>query len=217
MYRGWNITKYLRDIVVTMWQCEPKYQNQNPAEIRYQTVKRHTDRTMDRSGTPGCAWFLCLVYICLCPNNCIDPKLGDGTKSPIMMCCFAKNDISMLFNFYFWQPVYYLVDPEDQSFSVTSRGNRARWAGVDEKIGAKMYHKLVDKESGKIICRSVIRAATEPGSTNLQNDPIEPLPPPDAILDELMTAADFKTPISSDKKKNFCGFYSINHRHYKLA
>ena len=134
-----------------------------------------------------------------------------------MMCCFAKNDISMLFNFYFWQPVYYLVDPEDQSFSVTSRGNRARWAGVDEKIGAKMYHKLVDKESGKIICRSVIRAATEPGSTNLQNDPIEPLPPPDAILDELMTAADFKTPISSDKKKNFCGFYSINHRHYKLA
>ena len=73
MYRGWNITKYLREIFVSMWQCETKYQNQNIAENRYQTVKRHTDRTTDRSGAPGCAWFLCLVYICLCLNNCIDP------------------------------------------------------------------------------------------------------------------------------------------------
>ena len=32
MYRGWNVTKYLRDLVVSMWQCETKYQNQNPAE-----------------------------------------------------------------------------------------------------------------------------------------------------------------------------------------
>ena len=39
--------------------------------------------------------------ICLCLNNCVDPKLGDGTKSPIMMACFAHNDISMLLNFYF--------------------------------------------------------------------------------------------------------------------
>ena len=47
MYRGWNITKYLREIFVLIWQCETKYQNQNPAENRYQTVKQHTDRTMD--------------------------------------------------------------------------------------------------------------------------------------------------------------------------
>ena len=32
MYRGWNVAKYLRDLVVSMWQCEMKYQNQNPAE-----------------------------------------------------------------------------------------------------------------------------------------------------------------------------------------
>ena len=64
-----------------------------------------------------------------------------------------------------------------------------------------MCYKLVDEESGKIICRSVIRAATEPGSANLRMDPIKPLPPPDAMLDEMMTAADFKTPVSSDKKK----------------
>ena len=151
---------------------------------------------------------LVLVYICLCLNNCIDPKLGDETKSPIMMCCFAHNDISMLLNFYFWQPVYYLVDPEDQSFSVKSREKRARWAVVDGKIGAKMCYKLVDEESGKIICRSVIRSATEPSTDILRIDPIEPLPPdathntnPDAMLDEMMTAADFKTPFSDVSKK----------------
>ena len=201
MYRDWNVTKYLQDSVVSMWQCETKHQNQNPAKNQYRTVKQHTDRTMNRSGAPGYAWLLCLVYICLCLNNYIDPKLGDGTKYPIMMCCFAKNDISMLLNFYSWQPVYYLVDPEDQSFSENLRKKRARWAGVDEKIGAKMCYKLVDEESGMIIYRSVIRAATEPGSSNLRVDPIKPLLPTDTVLDEMMTAADFKTPVSDDQKK----------------
>ena len=83
------------------------------------------------------------------------------------MCCFAHNDISMLLNFYFWQPVYYLIDPEDQSFGVKLKEKKARWAGVDEKIGAKMCYKLVYDNSGKIICRSVIRSATEPGTAKI--------------------------------------------------
>ena len=72
-----------------------------------------------------------------------------------------------------------------------------------------MYYKLVDDESGKIICQSVIRSATEPGTTNLRIDPIEPLPPdaihstePDTMLDEMMTAADFDTPFSDVNKKD---------------
>ena len=73
-----------------------------------------------------------------------------------MMACFTHNDISMLLNFYFWQPVYYLLDLEDQLFGVKSKEKRAQWAGVDEKIEAKICYKLVDGESGNIICRSVI-------------------------------------------------------------
>ena len=112
----------------------------------------------------------------------------------------------MLLNFYFWQPVYYLLDPEDQSFGVKSKEKRDRWASVDEKIGAKMCYKLVDDKSGKIICRSVIRSVTEPGTANLCVDPIEPLPPdvirntePDAMLNEIMTRANFKTSLSNVK------------------
>ena len=33
MYRGWKVTKYLRDLIVPLWQCETKHQNQNPAKI----------------------------------------------------------------------------------------------------------------------------------------------------------------------------------------
>ena len=84
----------------------------------------------------------------------------------------------MLLNFYFWQPIYYFLHPED--------------------------YKLVDDESGKMICQSVIRSATEPGTANLRVDPIKPLPldvirntEPAAMLDEMMTRADFKTLLSN--------------------
>ena len=34
MYRGWKVTKFLRNLVVPLWQCKTKHQNQNqnPAE-----------------------------------------------------------------------------------------------------------------------------------------------------------------------------------------
>ena len=119
---------------------------------------------------------------------------------PIMMACFAHHDISMLLNFYFWQPVYYILDMEDSSFGVKSTENRARWVGIYEKIGANMCYKLINHKSGKIVYCSVIWSATEPGTVNLWIDPIEPLPPdtipntkPDAMLDEMITFADFET------------------------
>ena len=55
---------------------------------------------------------------------------------------------------------------------------RARWVGVDENISTKMCWKLVDDNSGEIICRSTIRSAIEPCTANLQVDPLEPLPKP---------------------------------------
>ena len=79
-----------------------------------------------------------------------------------------------------------------------SKKKRARWAGVDKKIGAKMCYKLVDDETGKIINRSVICSTTEPGTANLRVDPVEPLPPDlDDIFDEIMSIDDFGTPLSS--------------------
>ena len=123
---------------------------------------------MDRSGAPPAVRFLCLVYICFCLNNCVDPNLGDGSKSLLTMACFAQNDISPLLFFFFWQPLHYLLDASEQSFPVKSKKIRARWARVDEKICAKMCWKLVDNVRGELICRSTICSTIEPGTANLQ-------------------------------------------------
>ena len=90
MYRGWKVTQYLRDIITSLWQCETKHQHQNLIENRYTTIKRHTNRTMYRSGCPATAWFLCLIYVFFCLNNCVDPNLGDGTKSPLMIASLHR-------------------------------------------------------------------------------------------------------------------------------
>ena len=81
---------------------------------------------MGNSREPSTAWFLTFVYVFLVFNNCVDPNLCDGTKSPLMMACFAVNDIGSLLFFYFWQPVYYLLDATKQSFPGESKEMRAR-------------------------------------------------------------------------------------------
>ena len=80
---------------------------------------------------------------------------------------------------------------------------RAQCASIDENIGTKLCWKLVDDNSGELICRPTIRSAIEPGSANLQVDQVEPLPDPidqtdsSEILDNFMGLANFETPLST--------------------
>ena len=121
-----------------------------------------------------------------------------------MMANFVQNNISPLIFFFFWQPVYYLLDADQQSFPGKSKEMRARWVGIDKNIGTKMCQKLVDDNSGEIVCRSTIRSTIKPGTANLQVqvDLLEPLLKPledaatDDILDNFMSLADFETPLS---------------------
>ena len=61
-----------------------------------------------------------------------------------------------------------------------------------------MCWKLVDDNSGEIINRSTIRSAIEPGSANLQVDPLEPIPKPvddvTDVLDDFMSLAILEHP-----------------------
>ena len=68
-----------------------------------------------------------------------------------------------------------------------------------------MCWKLVDDISGEIICRSTIRSAIEPGTANLQVDPVEPLPDPidtidntenSGLLNDFISLANFETPLT---------------------
>jgi hypothetical protein len=46
-------------------------------------------------------------------------------------------DISPLLYFYFWEPVYFLMDESEQSFPGKSKELRGRWVGISEHIGDK--------------------------------------------------------------------------------
>ena len=120
------------------------------------------------------------------------------------MANFAQNDISPLIFFFFWQQVYYLLDATEKSCPGISKEMRARWVGAGENIGTMMCWKLVDDVSGKIICRSTIHSAIEPGTANLQVDPLEPIPDPveptNQPLDNFMSLVDFDTPLSHTTK-----------------
>ena len=48
----------LRILQIGDWQSEPHRQNQNPAERRYQTVKRACNRVLNYSGAPEECWLL---------------------------------------------------------------------------------------------------------------------------------------------------------------
>ena len=47
---------------IRLWVSEPCYQHQNAFKRRYQTLKRMTNRLMDRTSTPPKLWFLALNY-----------------------------------------------------------------------------------------------------------------------------------------------------------
>jgi hypothetical protein len=82
-------------------------------------------------------------------------------------------DISPLLYFYFWQPVYFLVDESEQNFQGKSKELCGRWVGISEHIGNKMTYKIITDDSGKEFCRSAIRLALDPTMKNLCEDPIE--------------------------------------------
>ena len=187
MYRGWKNSRYLRDICISQWQCESKYQHQNYAENRWQTVKRYTNRVMDRSGCPPYIWFLALSYVIFCLNHCVDPMLGDGTKSPLQIATFQMTDISPLLYFYFWEPVYFLLDEKERKFPGKSKECRGHWVGVSEHIGNKMTYKIITDDTGEEICRSAIRTARDTTMKNLREDPI-------TIDDNLLNVEDIISP-----------------------
>jgi hypothetical protein len=64
-----KVKTILRNLFIRSWQSEPYKQQQNPAERRFQTVKRVTNNVLDRTGAPAYTWLLCLMYVCYVLNR----------------------------------------------------------------------------------------------------------------------------------------------------
>jgi hypothetical protein len=82
-------------------------------------------------------------------------------------------NISPLLYFYFWEPVYFLMDESEQSFPGKSKELRGRWVGISEHIGNKMTYKIITDDTGEEICRSAIRTTQDTTLKKLREDPIE--------------------------------------------
>jgi hypothetical protein len=149
---------------------------------------------MDRSGCPPYIWFLALSYVIFCLNHCVDPNLADDTKSSLQVATFLMTDISPLLYFYFWQPVYFLVDESEQHFPGKSKELRGRWVGISEHIGNKMTYKIITDDTGEEVCRSAMRSALDPTMKNIRDDLIE-------IEKDLISLEDILSPAEAISNK----------------
>ena len=153
-----NISNKVQDILRTLciksWQSEPYQQQQNPAERRYQTIKRATNRVLDRSGAPDYAWLLCLQYVCYLLNHAYNDTLG---AVPLQLLTGDTPDISPLLRFHFWEKVYFkkatTAFPSD---SVESVGHVV---GISEHCGHALTYKVLSTKTLKVLHRSLLRPA----------------------------------------------------------
>ena len=157
----------LRSLCIDDWQSEPYQQQQNPAERRYQTVKRVTSTLMDRSGAPADTWFLCMTYVCFVLNHTACKAIN--WQIPMRVLTGTTPDISPILRFSFYQPVYYAVN--EPSFPSDSREARGRFVGIAEHVGHAMTFKVLTEDTNKILERSLVRAV-DPAAPNKRVDPV---------------------------------------------
>ena len=116
-----EISEKVKDVLCYLfiqdWQSEPYYQHQNPAEQRYQDLKRMANRIMDRTGCPPELWLLALKYVAFVLNHTACSAINDNV--PLTYLTGVTQDISMLLRFHWYEKVYFLE--EETSFPSESR------------------------------------------------------------------------------------------------
>ena len=166
-----EISKKIHDILraysIGNWQSEPHQQQQNPAERRYQTVKRMTNTILDRVGAPAYTWLLCLMYVCFILNVTVS---SGGDYVPLQVATGSMADISPLLRFRFMEPVYYKLD--DSDFPSESREKRGYFVGFAEHVGHYMTVKVLTDDTKKVLYRSNVRSALNSKERNLRMDPL---------------------------------------------
>ena len=148
-----KVMDILRAYHISYWHSEPYYQNQNPAEWRYRTIKSWTNTVMNRSGAPTNCWLLCLIYVC-CLLNHIACTALDG-KISLFALTGITPDISIILLFTFSQPLFYVT--YDQNFPFERKERAGYWVGLGEHCEDAMTHKILDHDTQQIIYRSAVR------------------------------------------------------------
>ena len=163
---GTRAQNILRALFISSWQSEPHQQQQNPAERKYQTLKRYTNTILSRTGAPANTWLLCLLYVCFLLYHLACWSLQ--WQTPLEALEGSTPDISPLLRFSFWDPVYYKLD--DSYFPSGSTEGRGRWVGIAENVGHAMTYKILTDDTKKVIYRLNVRSALTKEDRNKRVD-----------------------------------------------
>ncbi len=150
------VLNILRTFCIDSWQSEPKNQQQNFAERRFQTIKTTTNRILDRTGAPASTWLLCLQYVCFLLNHTYNETLK---TVPIQALTGSTPDVSILLRFYYWQKVLYMRD--DYDFPSESPEAMGHIVGISEHVGPALCWKILTSDTQKVIFRSQVRPYTD--------------------------------------------------------
>ena len=104
-YAQVEISNKLKDILrmyhSSSCHSEPYYQNQNPSEWHYSTIKAWTYTIFNKTGAPANCWLLCMSYACYLLNH-ISCKSLNG-QIPLTKLYGITPDISTLIMYTFYQ------------------------------------------------------------------------------------------------------------------
>ena len=145
-------------------QCEPEYQNQNPAERDIQEVTKMARGLLDRTNAPSAFWLLCTLYVIALLNVLALQSLD--WKTPTEALHGYKPDISPFLAFRWWEPVYF-TDHHADHFPGTQE-KLGRIVGIAENQGDLMTWLVLDLETEKVVTRSEVRSAANTKLPNLR-------------------------------------------------
>jgi hypothetical protein len=78
-----GVVGIFRLLYIGQWQSEPHQQHQNPCKRCYWTLTTMMNTLLDRSGSPGSTWLLCLMYVAVFLKLTYNWTLGG---SPLQHC-----------------------------------------------------------------------------------------------------------------------------------
>lgn len=126
-----KVQDILRNLMIADWQSESHQQHQNPAEWRYQDVKRFANTLLDNTGAPPSLWYLAMVYTCFILNHSVNAS--NGYAVPMALLTGVTQDISPMLQFEWYEPVYFRT--EQAEFPSSSTERYGQFVGIAETVG----------------------------------------------------------------------------------
>ena len=120
---------------------------------------------------PAKFWLLYMTYTAFVLNHTVDLNLASSTMTPYTMATFQVTDISPMLCFYFWEPVYFLLNKKEQHFPSMTKERCGHSVGIAENIGHRMTFLIYTKVTNKVIAQSAVRSTLDPKLLNLRKEP----------------------------------------------